>query len=346
MSKQNQRGGDNSTNFQAEQIIVVQQGPSLAEVRQVAIEVFKENFLQGKGKARETAEQRGEEITEKFLGELQKQNPEGLSKAEDPDFQDAMFNVQKEYARTGDKDLGDLLVDMLVDRSKCKQRDILQIVLNESLTTAPKLTNDQLSALAIIFLARYTVNLGVHSLEALGTYLDRHFAPFVDSLSTSPTCFTHLEFSGCGTIGIGQMLLEACLGRVYQGLFVSGFPEAEITNRGLSFGKDSEYFIPSVNDPTMLQVRGLNQEELERHVNNLSQDDKAKLIGLFNHGKFTDPAIRQKVIETRPYMEKAFDVWASTNMKYFSLTSVGMAIGHANVKRLVGEFANLSIWIR
>jgi hypothetical protein len=28
---------------------------------------------------------------------------------------------------------------------------------------------------------------------------------------------------------------------------------------------------------------------------------------------------------------------------YFS--SVGIAIGHANIKRLVGEFANLSIWI-
>jgi hypothetical protein len=27
------------------------------------------------------------------------------------------------------------------------------------------------------------------------------------------------------------------------------------------------------------------------------------------------------------------------------LTSVGISIGHANIKRLVGEFAKLSIWI-
>jgi len=32
-------------------------------------------------------------------------------------------------------------------------------------------------------------------------------------------------------------------------------------------------------------------------------------------------------------------------MKKFTLTSLGIAIGHANIKRLIGEFANLSIWI-
>ncbi|WP_376778330.1 LPO_1073/Vpar_1526 family protein [Stutzerimonas nitrititolerans] len=44
-------------------------------------------------------------------------------------------------------------------------------------------------------------------------------------------------------------------------------------------------------------------------------------------------------------MESVFDTWSDSPMKSFTMTSVGMAIGHANIKRLVGEFASLSIWI-
>jgi hypothetical protein len=41
--------------------------------------------------------QRGEAITDRFIEKLQSENPEGLKQAETPDFQDALFTVQKEY---------------------------------------------------------------------------------------------------------------------------------------------------------------------------------------------------------------------------------------------------------
>lgn len=44
-------------------------------------------------------------------------------------------------------------------------------------------------------------------------------------------------------------------------------------------------------------------------------------------------------------MKKIFETWESSAIKNFTLTSVGIAIGHANIKRLVGEFSDLSIWI-
>ena len=47
----------------------------------------------------------------------------------------------------------------------------------------------------------------------------------------------------------------------------------------------------------------------------------------------------------RPYMSGVFETWSESAMKNLTLTSVGIAIGHANIKRLVGEFSNLSIWI-
>lgn len=178
MNKQNQKGGDNSTNIQAGEVTVVQ-GLDYPQVREVALDVFRSNFYELSGQARDIATERAEKITEEFLEKLQRENPEGFKKAEDPDFQYALFTVQKEYARTGDEDLGDLLVDLLVDRSKQEQRNILQIVLNESLNVAPKLTDDQLAALAVVFIFKYTQNHSIGNHEMLGKNLDSHVQPFL-----------------------------------------------------------------------------------------------------------------------------------------------------------------------
>lgn len=346
MSKQEQRSGDNSTNLQASNI-VVNQGLSLSEVRQAALDVFHANFYELSGKANEIAGERAKEITEEFLKKLQSENPSGLSKAEDPAFQRSLFIVQQEYAGTGDKDLGALLVDLLVDRSKHEQRDILQIVLNESLSTAPKLTNDQLAVLAIIFLFRYTQNYGIGNHQMLGEYFDRHVLPFADKLSKSDSCYRHLEYSGCGSIGIGAVTLAAIMKQTYQGMFLKGFDATEVSQREIKVGLDERFFMQCLNDSAKFQVRANNKGILEKNLDIISmeQEEKTKIISLFDHELMSDGEVVEKRISIRPYMEQVFSTWASSSMKNFTLTSVGIAIGHANIKRLVGEFSNLSIWI-
>ncbi len=328
-------------------VTVTAVGLTLAEARTVAMDVAKATFYELSGAAKETAAARVEEITERVLAKLLKDYPEGLQKAIDPDFQYALFSVQKEFARNGDKDLGDLLVDLLVDRSKQDQRDILQIVLNESINTAPKLTEQHLAALAVIFLLRYTRNNGVGNHDLFGKYLDEHVKPFASKLPRSNAAYQHLDFTGCGSISISSAILESILGSTYQGQFLNGFESAEIESKGISIGRDARFFIPCLNDATKTQVRANSQSGLEELFDtyNIKEEDRGKILELFNVAKFGDDEIREKVIEIRPYMKEVFDCWSSTPMKNFTLTSVGMAIGHANIKRLVGEFASLAIWI-
>lgn len=333
-----QAGGD---------VIVKNIGLTYSEVREVVLDVFRANFFELSGKANEIARSRAEEITENFLSKLQRDNPSGLLKAEDPDFQSALFNVQKEHAKNGDKDLGDLLVDLLVDRSKQKQRDIMQIVLNESINTAPKLTESQLSALAVIFLFRYTQNSGVGNHQLFGEYLDRYIAAFADKVVKGIACYQHLEFSGCGSISMGERTLESLFGITYQGLFLKGFEEKEIIDRQISIGADGRFFTHCLNDTSKLQVRARCKDDLEEalKMHAITTDDQTKITALFDVGKMSEQEIKEKCISIRPYMANVFEVWADSAMKNFTLTSVGIAIGHANIKRLAGEFANLSIWI-
>lgn len=346
MTKQNQIGGDSSTNIQAGGSVTIHQGLTYANARQIALDVFKDNFLQLAGEAVEVAKKRAEEITESFLDQLQKQHQEGISQAKEPDFQHALFTVQKEYARCGDKELGDLLVDLLVDRTKQPSRSILQIVLNESLAVAPKLTPDQLAVLSVVFLFRYTINNGLSNHNAFYAYLDRYVWPFADLLEKKAACYQHLEYSGCGTVSIGSISLAEIIRRNYPGLFSNGFDEAQFQSKQMSIPLTHPIFRACLNDPGKKQVNALNEDAIKTEAARcqVTADDIPKLIALQNEHLMNEDQICNAIIQARPHMEKVFDTWKET-MSHFTLTSVGIAIGHANIKKSAGEFTDLSIWI-
>lgn len=346
--KQEQHVAEGSTAIQAGgNVNITYAGLTYSEVRAVALDVFEANFHKLAGIARETAMARAEEITEQFLSKLQKENPRGLEKATDPDFQYVLFSVQRDYARSGDRDLGDLLVDLLVERSKCDQRNLLQIVLNESLNTVSKLTENQLAALAIIFVFRYARNANITNHQILGQNFDRYVPPFLDKLVRNRASYQHLEFTGCGKIEITEISLESLLAANYQGLFTHGFEAREVTERGITIGLDRRFFSRCLNDPAKIQVRALAKEDLEKMLmeHSISPEDSTKIMELFDMGKMNDDEVRATCIKIRPYMADLFDTWSNSPMKNFTLTSVGIAIAHANIRRYVGKFADLSIWI-
>lgn len=94
MNKQSQKGGDQSTNIQADSVTITQ-GITYTEARDIALDIFRSNFLQLSSDAAEVARKRAEEITENFLKKLQSENQSGVNNAQDPDFQHALFPSKK-----------------------------------------------------------------------------------------------------------------------------------------------------------------------------------------------------------------------------------------------------------
>lgn len=345
MKDQNQIAGDNATNIQAGGAVTINQGLSYADARQIALDVFTGNFMQLAGEAADIARRRAEEITEEFLRKLQNQNPNGITQSKEPDFQHALFTIQKEYARCNDMELGNLLVDLLVDRTKHPSRSILQIVLNESLSVAPKLTADQLAALSIVFYFRYTIHNGTGNLYALLSAIDRYAIPFIDKLESKESCYQHLEYSGCGTIGIGKVDLGNIFRTNYSGFFSKGFDEKTFQSNKLEIPITHPIFRPCVNNSENFQTNALNEKAIELEAQKLGiEKDLKKIINLHNKTLMSSAEIKDLIIEKRPQMEKLFDAWEKT-LGRFTLTSVGIAIGHANIKKAAGEFTDLSIWI-
>lgn len=343
---QDQAAADGSTAIQAGGDVVIHNGITYTEARQIALDICQSHLRELTDQAKQVAQDRAEEVTDAFLEKLMAENPEGIGKAREPGFQFALGTVQKEYARTGDEDLADLLVDLLVDRTKQPNRDLVQIVLDESLATAPKLTEGQLANLAVMFLFKYTQNYGVNSHKALGKYFDDFVRPFAEKLVKSTASFQHLEFTGCGS-SLLSVKLESRIGEIYPGLFVKGVGVQELEDAGLTSDVYSKFFRTCLNDGQKIQVDAINEEALKKvfEQRGASEEDQEKIKRFLDVNKMNDQEIREKCIEIRDYMENVFDTWSNSGMTSFRLTSVGIAIAHANIKRLVGKFADLSIWI-
>ena len=345
-SKQSQKAGDSSINIQARDINV-NHSLSYDDVKSISKDVFEANFLRLSGISAEIAEKRAEELINNLLETLEERNPEALQNADDPDLQYAIFTAQKEYARTGNQELGDILVDILVDRFKEADRNILQIVLNESLQIAPKLTKDQLSTLSVIFSLKYTKYLRMNDLSSLNHYINYRISPFVDDLTINNSCYQHLEYTGCGSISIGSIKIGAIFKNNYPGLFSKGFAESEKETIIADNPLAQSMFIPCLHNVRLLQIGAIDDEIIRSLAteNHLDDEITNQIIKLQNDFIMNEKEIEEHLKAVHPCMDKLLNVWENSSIKNTTLTSVGIAIGHANTRRITKETDNLSIWI-
>lgn len=347
MSKQSQEVDSNSTAYQAGGSITVHQGLTYGEAKTVALDVFNANFFKLAEVAKDVAETRAREITERILQRLQDSNPDGLEQARDPGFQYSLFSVQKEYACTGDEALGDLLVDLLVERSREERRSFIQIVLDESIKTAPKLTDGQLAALTTIFLLRYTKNVGISNLDDLVAHLDKVIRPLAGAWAKSAPSFQHLQFAGCGAIEMMPHDLVEHLKANYGGIFMRGFSPEEIAAKGIDLQQNHPVFVRCLNGGDLGQLAAINYGALDELFNKTGIDEATgeKLREVYREQLLASDKVRDLIVSRCDYMGELFDLWSPEPMGGFSLTSVGMAIGHANLRRIANGFTDLSVWI-
>jgi hypothetical protein len=347
-SSQKQDAGDNSTNLQCQQVIVYQ-GISYSAAKEIANDVFKANFIELKQEAAVIAQERAEEVTEKVISELNERHPDSISEFEQPAMQDALFNVQKQYAISGDQDLGDLLVDILVDRASEPKRNMVQIVLDESLSIAPKLTIEQFDTLTLNFLLVSTQRMGVKNYDELIAHFKKRIVPFVENLSDTHSDFTHIEYLGCGHVRAGNYgQLEQRLRETYKAFFSSGFSEDELKAEIGDSHNLEGIIIPCFHDASKLQF-GVRDDSILEHIanqNGLDQTVVAKLKQYFTKTTKNQNEIKSMLLEAIPEMEKIFDIWNKSSFNQLELTSVGIAIAHANYRRRTGETMDLSIWIK
>jgi hypothetical protein len=343
-----QEGGEGSTNIQA---VNYYGGLTYKDAKDIALDVFESNFYKLSTVAANVASERAEKMVENYLAKLQQEKPESILNVNDPDIQFALFTAQKEYARSGDENVGDMLVELLVERTKVKERNFKQVVLNEAIEVLPKLNTIQLNILSILFVISYVRFPNINSIQTLKDILNLYLDPYIPETTISDNQFLHLEYCGCiNAERLTTREITAPFKMNYPGLFSRGFSREVIMQRfdnQLTERIEMELFTRCLHNPSLLQINAIDKSILENKIKELSIDSSiiSQLNQLFDEDLMTDNQIKEKLIELFPPFVKVNQFWEGTAIKSSRLTTVGIAIAHANLKKNSNIDADLEIWI-
>ncbi|MCF2649678.1 LPO_1073/Vpar_1526 family protein [Niallia circulans] len=193
-NKKEIKAGDSSTNIQGEKVIVHQHnGLGYTEVKQVALDVFKNNFYELSESANKVAVERAEQLVDRFLSKIEKESPDEMEKIQNPDVQYSVINAQMTYARKGEPLTLELLSELLKKRFQIEEGSLKGIVLNETISVISRLTINQIKLITALFLVKNCQLTNARQLiETLSKFLTDDLLNFLKDKNY----FEHLIFAG------------------------------------------------------------------------------------------------------------------------------------------------------
>ncbi|SUP42275.1 LPO_1073/Vpar_1526 family protein [Veillonella criceti] len=200
--------GDGFSNVQINGSCTVNNGMTYLDVKQIAEDVFRYNFLLMKDEARLEADKRADEITELLLNKIKGRFPHLYNLFVAPDVQYGLYQMQKSYVLRNDEQLKAMLADVMVQRLLANDSEQGKIIFNEALDTMRMLTEKHLSILSVIFLVRYVryqdYNTFLVFCNFMVNILDK-YDDFSDEL-----IFDHLSYAKCviDTLGFSIIIKD------------------------------------------------------------------------------------------------------------------------------------------
>jgi hypothetical protein len=347
MSRQDQNVEAGGTALQAGQDIVIHHGVSPEQMSEIMVAIAKTAAMFTK-EALDVANARIDDFRDEVLKRFSQDGKADPEAFKDPDFQYLLRDAQEAIARSGDEAVRDTLVDIIARRSMEKTRTRLAITLNDAATKAVNLTHNEFSALSLIYLLRYTLDHSIRNLQTLGAYVENKLMPFAKDVSREESSFWHMQAQSCGNIEMGVIDLQTIFRRSYGGVLGDGFTREQL-EASLPDGKRTVLdglIIPCLNDASKLQPAAIRFDVLKEMAADKIELTEGELQNVWNlfEGTITDiPGRVSSAVVEAPLL---FDIWNNTRLKNLSLTSVGIAIGHANATKVVGFDAHLNIWIK
>lgn len=346
----NQKSGDDSTNLQAGRDIVVNAGNSIAlySIEEVAKQLMGSVFgeLSDETKKQiETNQKSYFQALSENLGKIIKQNDELKKVIDSPDFQYISKTASISASRSSSAELHKNLSSLITQRINNNDEDLKRIVYDEAISTIGKLTTDQLKIITLCYLLKYTSYGGIVSWDAYKKYLDSHIKPFLGFKNTNAE-FQHIEYSGCGGIGIGSWDVLNIHKQQYSFLFLNLVEKKQIDDLGLSEEiKKEAVALDSKEDKYFIRFK--NKTDLENYLKEKKIDEEIakKFVSIYEGNIKNNDEIKKKITEETSVGKELLELWDKSNLKHLSLTSVGIAIGASYFEQTTGEKIDIGIWI-
>lgn len=325
-------------------------GMGYKDTKELCLDLIREQLNIYKNEAALEAEKRNKDLLNAFIRKISQEKIDGetLGKAfKNPDMQYTYVEAQKAYIRSGAKDLEEVLSDLLVNRIKEKERSLLQIALSEAITVVPMLIPEQLDALALCFLLRYTQSEKINRLDDLIDLLDGEVVPFLNigDKAKKRSFFTHLSYSKAGNVEISSLPLEEILLSTYRGLFCLGYDSEKIEKYKMSY---PELFTVCLNDDSKWQINAVNDDELNKKIGKypeMTEQEKDNIVKLFRENTMSGKEVVNFICKNNPAYRNLFELWNNTLFERLTLTTVGVVLGAMRIKMVIGDDIDMSMWV-
>jgi hypothetical protein len=350
-SEQNQRIGTGGQAIQAGRDVVIQQALSPEAMAEIMIATANKMSIY-RSDALRVVEERLEDFRKDILSSFTRTyNPGNPEAFRDPDFQFLLGDAQNAYARSGDQAVKGTLVDIITRRSLQTGRSRTAVTLNDAATRAPVLTINEFSALSLGYLLRHTINNGIRTFPAFCHYIASQLMPFVPDITNEASSYWHIEAQSCGIVEMGVIDLLSIFRRTYAGVLGKGISRQTLET-SLPEGKKNaldNFLVPCLHDTSKLQPKFAVRPQEFLDLTRQTGLDSQLTTNVWTAFENTVPPKPDMIALIKPYVqdiERLFSAWDETPMEHLRLTSVGLAIGHANAVRVIGFDAPLNVWIK
>ncbi len=141
---------------------------------------------------------------------------------------------------------------------------------------------------------------------------------------------------------------SALLGQSRQ-FFTRGFKKEQLSGKLYEQVDNPNLFKASYRNPDEIQVNCRTEDDLKNLTPYLAAPDSDEVVSayrtLYETSVMLEPEVKADIIDHVPALSRLFDVWNESSLHGMSLTSVGLAIGHAYWRRTNKDLPDLCGWL-
>lgn len=141
---------NDSTVNQAQRDVNVYLGMQPADVIAIVNTLVASKLEQYSAQAKLTAEQRTKEFSDKLVSEITQKVLDKINRFEEPSIQYITRQATLGYIKSGEKRLGDDLVDLLIERVRSEEHTTTQNIIDQAVNLLPSLSKNVLALLSLI----------------------------------------------------------------------------------------------------------------------------------------------------------------------------------------------------
>lgn len=332
---QKQQSGDNSTNMQLNNVTIVNNYKIIGNnEKEELMATFKKSMPSLKESAQYELNKSAKDVSDGFIDKTTEQEEKIIKKIfgrlSEPNMQIAIFEAQKGYAKYGNKEKLDRLIELLIEKGKQTPGSLKDILLDDAIEKLSKMTSNQLNILS--YLLAITINDPSNTLEDFHQNYVNALLQFYSSIDNKrlDNDIQYLMQLGCIrqiSFAQNENKIIKQIKNSYTGLFAAGFTKQEFESE--YSGPINTIIIPCISNNSLWQISALNNNILEQICNNMNITQSQKeVLEKYSNKILSNEKIEEILTQMEPNMKDLLD---NTNrINNFELMPLGTLIGLKN----------------